>query len=657
MQPTACFVSASYQNIFFGELLDGLAEALEGHGIAVERAVDFFPSPREGLAYLFVPHELMPLLMRDAWPSAEQLRRSVAICTEQPGTHWFREAAEVAQRAAAALDINRLGVRALRDLGVDAQLLQLGYAPAWDRWHGEQDSVRATDVALLAGATPRRLAALARCGDQLARLRTELHLPEAIVPHRADSPVFISGANKWQLLARSKLLLSIHRGQLGYFEWQRAVETICNGCVLLTEHSLGFEPLVAGEHFFSSSLDSLDVVLEGLLQDPARLARVRGSAYELLRERYPLSRTAAVLAEAVAEAAGRPPAPGQWVARDSTGPPEASEASEASRSRALPRPPRLPPPAWEIVGSDGTSGAGESVQRAPRVWHSPDRHRAEHIESREREVQRGVREVAKGEPELERHRADRVELLGARPAGSARVTALLAIESCSSSLESTIELLALSDFVDLELVLVESGCAERRLERLREALERTPWLATTLVSLRRPARRAQARNAGLSYASGELVLVLDELDAPHPRLISRLVEALDTEPRAAFAYGIVEQDAGVVPVGLAGYLGWEPSSLRYGRFLAPMAMLRRHVLLEVGGYVTDRPLGGYEQFALWCELADRGWHGFQVPEIVGRQVLAGDPARARSAGEVDDARAAWEMLRGRYRCLSASAVA
>src|SRR6202035_5923111 len=120
MEPTVCFVSASNQNVFFGELLDALADALAELGISVERSVDCFPVLRDGLVYVFVPHELLPLLMPDAHPTEPQLKRSVTICTEQPGTSWFDEDARIAKRAAAAIDINRLGVVALHKLGIDA---------------------------------------------------------------------------------------------------------------------------------------------------------------------------------------------------------------------------------------------------------------------------------------------------------------------------------------------------------------------------------------------------------------------------------------------------------------------------------------------------------------------------------------------------------
>ena len=91
-----CIVSASEQNVFFDELLTALEGALARAGIATSCAVDHFPRLEDGVAFLFVPHEYIPLTMPEAHPSAGQLKRSVALCTEQPGTAWFDDAAAVA---------------------------------------------------------------------------------------------------------------------------------------------------------------------------------------------------------------------------------------------------------------------------------------------------------------------------------------------------------------------------------------------------------------------------------------------------------------------------------------------------------------------------------------------------------------------------------
>ena len=42
------------------------------------------------------------------------------------------------------------------------------------------------------------------------------------------------------------------------------------------------------------------------------------------------------------------------------------------------------------------------------------------------------------------------------------------------------------------------------------------------------------------------------------------------------------------------------------------------MLREVDGFTTDLRLYGWEDYDLWCKLADRGMRGAHVKEIVGR---------------------------------------
>ena len=625
MEPTVCFVSASRQNVFFAELLDALADALAEQGIVVEQAVDYFPELRDELVYVFVPHELLPLLMPDAHPSEPQLRRSVTICTEQPGTHWFDENARISKRAAGTIDINRLGVAALKKLGVDARFLQLGYTARWDHWHGERDSERPVELAFLAGVTPRRLTAVARCARHLAGRRTELHLPEALVPHQANSDFFLSGARKWEMLSRSKLLMNVHRSELGYFEWQRAIEAMINGCVLLSEHSLGFEPLIPGEHFVSVSFDNLDVALEALLDDEDRLEQMRMSAYGFLRHEHPLSASIEVLAEAVSEVASRPiPVSGGRV------------------REALPRPKphEMPPTEYERIEKGRTEL--DTLRMATKQLL---------LDQREmRSALRDLQLVMTGE----QHEEDVTECLGVQVSGVPRVSVVVTVYNYASLVGTAIDSVAASDFTDYELVIIDDASSDGSGNAIRTALARAPWVRAKLITRARNEGLARARNLGAEIAAGELLFMLDADNAIYPHALGRLVQVMDETPTATFAYGIIEQFGVDGPASLMSYLGWDAERLRYGNFVDAMAMMRRSALLEVGGYATDPRLYGWEDFALWCAFADQGWRGVRVPEIIARYRLA---LHSMISVTNIDASAAWSLLLDRFACLSVSAVA
>lgn len=621
MEPTACFVSASHQNVFFTELLDAFADALAVQGVAVERAVDHFPELRDELVYVFVPHEVLPLLMADAHPTEHQLRRSVTISTEQPGTHWFDEDVRISRRAAATIDINRLGVRALTKLGIDARFLQLGYVPAWDHWHKEEDSEKPIDLTFQGGATPRRLTAIARCGRILAGRRTELHLFDSALPHQADSKYFLSGARKWNMLKGSKVLLNVHRSELGYLEWQRAVGALVNGCVFVSEHSLGFDPLVPGEHFVSVSFDNLDVALEGVLDDEDRLLKMRTAAYEFLRDEHPLSASIEVLAETIGEIAGQ------------------SSPTTASRARAMvprPRPAQLPPPEYERIM------AGRSDLDILRMA-------TKQLLLDQREIRKTLREVQRAMGSDEGS-ADLTECLGDSRAGAPRVSVVITVYNYASVIAAAIESVAASDFNDYELVIVDDASNDGSGEQVRDTLARTPWVRAKLITRPYNGGLAQARNLGAEVAEGEFVFMLDADNAIYPHALGRLLQTMEDAPSASFAYGIIEQFGVNGPTSLMSYAGWDPMRLRYGNFVDAMAMIRRSALLEVGGYTTEPRLYGWEDFALWCAFADRHWYGVRVPEIVALYRVS---LHSMISLTNIDASAAWSHLADRFACLSA----
>lgn len=616
-----CFVSASRQNVFFDELLEAFADALVAKGIAVERSVDFFPQLRDGLVYVFVPHELLPLTMPEAHPRPAQLRRSVVICTEQPGTTWFEEDARIAEEAATAIDINRLGVHALRKRGVDARLLQLGYVPAWDHWGGSDEGGRQVDLTFQGGATDRRKLALARAGERLAGRRTELHLFESALPHSRDSAHFLSGERKWEMLRRSRLMLNIHRSELGYLEWQRVVGAIVNGCVVLSEHSLGFEPLIPGEHFVSVSFDSIGVALDALLDDEERLARIRRSAYAFLREQLPMSSCIDVLAEAVTELAGAPLRPAD---------------RRLTPELARPRPPQPPPTEFQRIFS---SRSETSVMRMALKQLLLD----------QRALREEIRSLRGETSATERERYE-VEPFGRPRDVRPKVSVVMTVYNYAPLVGGAIRSVAASDFDDYELLVVNDASTDHSAASIAAALEQAPWVAAKVLTRAQNRGLASARNLGVEVASGELIFIIDADNSIYPHALGRLAGVLDESPDVSFAYGIIEQFGTGGSEGLTSYLGWDPVRLRYGNFVDAMAMIRREALLDVEGYTTDARLYGWEDFALWCALAQQGRYGVLVPEVVARYRVA---LHSMIALTNIDGSVAWSTLVDRYPLMSA----
>jgi SAM-dependent methyltransferase len=578
------FVKASEQNVFFDELSAAFQEALRALGLRSETAVDHFPALSDDAVYVVVPHEYFPLTLPRGHPSEAQLRRTVALTTEQPGTAWFEEGAQVAAKAGAVVDINALGIAELKRRGIKARLLRLGYVEDWDHWHRAKSS-RPIDATFLGGYTRRRGLALARCGTVLQGRRAAIHLVETARPHKTADRFFLSGERKFKHLASSKVLLNAHREANTYLEWPRLLEATANGCVVLTEHSSAFAPLVAGEHFVSVGFDNLPRALFALLDDQARLAEIRDSAYTFLANEFPLSKTISVLAEAVDDVRRRPVV-----------------ADRASvRSRPAPKTPPGPTFEWQRPLEE----PGESDL-----------------------IRRGIKQLFLAQRRLERRlagleRADEgaldVHLLSGYAQATPRITVVVALYNYAATIREALRSVGLSHATDdVEVVLVDDASTDDSLMVALETLGELGWLPAKVLSRSHNAGLPAARNLAISHARGEYVFVLDADNAVYPHGLRRLLDALDEDPEAAFAYGILEKFDSTGPIDLVSWLPWLPERLRYGNYIDAMAMVRRAALARVGGFTTDDRLYGWEDFALWCAFAQVGMKGVHVPEIIGR---------------------------------------
>jgi glycosyltransferase involved in cell wall biosynthesis len=486
--------------------------------------------------------------------------------------------------------------------------LQLGYTPTWDTWQGDRARARPIDFVFMGGYTRRRADILARCGRALSTRRARIQLSETVRPHLHGSPQFLAGERKWHALRDSRLLLNVHRGELGYLEWQRIVEAMLNGCVVLTEHSSDLGPLEPGRHLLSVSLDSVPMVLAALLDDEERLSAIREEAYRLLRDELPLARTVEPLAEAVEALAAK--------AHNTTSP----EADHSPR----PLPPPVPPTPLELIRASGTDDAARAAVLS--------RHGARRGESDLVEAQRSRSEH------------------GPREHGELAVSVVFVAGRDPATAAAAVESVACSDLDQLELIVVAGPGEGVSASAIDQALSRCPWLTATVNRVQEPVGTAAARNLGVGEASSDLVFLLDADTVLYPHALGRLLEALERDPEARFAYGITEQLDRSGSHDLSSWIAWDPARLRYGDFIQASALIRRDAIQAVGGYPSEECLEGWEAFALWCAFADRGWSGVRVPEILTRRRAADTDGPT----PLNDADQAWLALASRSRLIAAT---
>jgi hypothetical protein len=597
--PELAFVLAPRQNLFFNELVEALRNEITRLGGRSSLHVGGFPSPREDLVYVVVPpHEYFTLMHGRIGPPPEALQRSIFICAEQPDTPFFEENVALAPLAGAVFDISRDAVRAFALADVDAEHLQLGWTQEWDRLPEARDShhERDIDVLFMGCMSEHREEALATYARSLWRRNTRLVLSDNSRPNWVPSGSFSHGDPKFDLLGRSKVIINLHQGDSPYFEWLRMVQAMSNGAVVVTENSRDYEPLLPGEHFLSGRSESLHLLAELLLDEGDLRWKYQTEAYDFLRRHVRLRDGVAKLIAAAQRIAEGAPVP---------------QGEHAFFMQPPPDPERLP--LFAQPTSIAASARGNNDEHAVRRALKDIKLDLRMLRNQQHRLELAV-DAGKMPPKIEL-----VEQSSAYSAINPAISVLMALYNYEDHVETALDSLIPSQERSWEVIIVDDGSSDKSRQVVSD------WIANhgnvAAVLLAHPVNRglAHSRNAALGWARGEFSFVLDADNEILPTCLGRLSNALYHQPNAAFAYGILERFGAGKSIGLMGVLPWDPQRLRTGNYIDAMALMRTSIVRDrLGGYIIDPRFHGWEDYELWCRIANLGYSVAHVPEIVAR---------------------------------------
>lgn len=589
--PEIVFNFAPGQNHFFVELAEALTDELAGLGVSARVASDEYPDPHRGrVTVLMPPHEYVYLTAFRPPPAV--LQRCIGISAEQPSSHHFGQNIEVARDLGAVFDINRRAVREYARHGIEAQHLPLGHTRSWDRFdHADRD----IDILFMGRYTDRRGRALGSYADIFERHRLHIQFWDNSRPASSGSEGFLADSVKRDLLARSKVVLSLHGDAEPYFEWLRVVEAISAGCAVVSEHSSDVAPLVPGEDFVSGGLERLGLLCAAVVDDAELREQTRRSAYAKLVRYLPMRLAARSLMEAAtAIDQERVSTAGLGLAR--------LDYLAAKRTR---RPTfELQPPQHDLAPATGSAlRALKSLTMSTMAL----RRRIDHLEQL---LKTGSQfQIAP----IVKHETGAWGVSERRP-----VTVIVPLYNHADDIRAALESVLRSDVSDWEMVIIDDGSGDSGADVVTEFLEQHDDRPMRMVQ--HPLNRGlpHARNTGVAHSTGEFLLMLDADNELRGSTIRKLRAALDEDSGASFAYGILERFSAEGPEGLISAFPWDPQRLRIGNYIDALAMIRREVLLALGGYRADPRIHGWEDYDLWVRLAEAGLRGAFVPEMVAR---------------------------------------
>jgi PAS domain-containing protein len=577
-----CFVSAPGTSVFTQELLGAIAQSVTESGLEASTTVGAFPELAEPCAYVVVPHEFFLNTSPELRPTPEQRARTIALCVEHPGTTSFEISAFHAASLGAVMDISGDSTAELRRRGLKAERFRLGYSESFDAWGGVANTLRPIDITYMGTTDIRRDALLARQADRLAEWECRLLIP----PHEwmtRSRPDFLIGHDKLEHLAQSKVLINLHRGESRALEWVRAIEAMSNGCVIVSERSKEFEPLVPGRHILFARPENTVAVASALLRNPERLEAIRRNAYALCRtlDMRPSALRLVELARSLV-----------------SGPVRATSLGSV--------------PGWQIVGA----GSASNVAPVP----TPASNLPE-LASWATTVPRPLRVM------------QAISLAASRP-----IASVIEVETHDDGEPGRVRaVLPVADDRD--------GGIGRTVRSLRAQDTKLSWSIgrwkrgeTEYVTPSLP-RRGPLINSLVCASTAEYILVLEPGQELFVEAVRRLLAALDANPSAAAAFGIM---ADTVRGQLWNALPLEPERLLWRAYLGSGFLVRRVVLSNIGEFSDDPALNGYEYHDFWCRLVESGFTAVLVAQVLGTGPTPHPPdlGIASIAPEL-----AWEALR------------
>ena len=590
--PVKVFVAAG-GNGFMSDIADTLAEAA-GAWRPSRVVTDELPAVDGSINLVVAPHEFFELF--DA-PRAElQAAAAASVCvgTEQPGTPWFHLAADACRRGLLTLDINETAVQAMRSYGIPTERLRLGATPSMD--HSAAAADRSIDVLFMGGLDDRRGRLLAELAPSLYRRRSDLRLFRFDRPIGPETPGVVFGGDKYRLLASARVLVNLHRQRDdqpmaaapgAYFEWVRMIDAMANGAAVVTEPSIGHDPLVAGEHFVEVAPDELAGAVQGLLDDEPSRLRIARAAHRAVTEDLALVDTmgpvlAAVERDVLPNLAGH-------------------VASGAHRRGS-----------WRFHGE-----LSDPVRRlGPFQPYAAIRRDAKRLALAENRALRrldGLRCLLHhGDRHHEQHHST-----PAYEAARPEVTVVVSLYDYASVVTETLDSLRASEDVPFEIVVVEDHATDESRAVVRAYLDAHPDVPVLLIAKDANEGLAAARNDGFAAARGDFVMVMDADNLVYPTCLARLRQTLVDDPGAAAAYAILEDFGDRRNVRSA--VDWDVRRLCDANYIDAQSMWRRSAWEGLGGYRDDDDhVFGWEDWDLWLRLAASGGRAVLRREILGR---------------------------------------
>jgi len=180
--------------------------------------------------------------------------------------------------------------------------------------------------------------------------------------------------------------------------------------------------------------------------------------------------------------------------------------------------------------------------------------------------------------------------------GSFLLDAIASLETCNADL--------------FEVIIVNDGSDEQNTLQILKTLEKKYEVINQLN-----AGLGAARNRGVRASQSDFILPLDADNLLYPNYLTGGLKILESDPQIGVVYAKRKffGDGNFKKYRQPGKFNLE--SLIVDNYIDACALIRKSALLECGGFATDLPEQGLEDWDLWLSMVERKWKFSFLDEV------------------------------------------
>lgn len=194
-----------------------------------------------------------------------------------------------------------------------------------------------------------------------------------------------------------------------------------------------------------------------------------------------------------------------------------------------------------------------------------------------------------------------------------KISVIISNYNYSQYIGETLDALVQQTFQEIEIIIVDDRSTDQSIEFLRNWIQKNHarFASISLLINQQNQGPTITRNNAILHANSPFFFIQDADNPIRPDCLKKLYQHLEPSD-SAFSYPTLEKFE--CSTGYLSNAPWNGLKLGQANYIDAMALVRQSAYSLVGGFHENRK--GWEDYDLWCRIAELGFTGLWVPEVL-----------------------------------------